>query len=111
MKRSLIWSIILLGWLNQASAVTNPAPGFFVQRPGTDVRSIINFTVTTLLGILGLVSMVFIIIGGYQYVMSGANEELAEKGKKTLRNAIIGLVIAILSYVVVKVVATTLGAT
>ncbi len=63
-----------------------------------------------LLPLAGLIAVVFIIIGGYQYIFSGANEDLAEKGKKTLTNAIIGLVIVILSYVIVRVIATTLDA-
>ena len=108
MKKIWFLVIILLADYNQALAVENPS-GFFVTRPGTDVKSIITFAINTLLGLLGLVSMLFIIIGGYQYVMSGANEELAEKGKKTLTNAIIGLVIAILSYVILRVVVGTLG--
>lgn len=66
---------------------------------------------TYLLPLAGIIAVAFIIIGGYQYIFSGANEEMAEKGKKTLTNAVIGLVIIILSYVIVRIVARTLGAT
>lgn len=110
MKKLFTLIVLGLGSFNTALAVANPASGFFVTPGGaTTAKGLISFAISTLLGLLGLVSMLFIIIGGYQYVMSGANEDLAEKGKKTLTNAIIGLVIAILSYVILRIVVGTLG--
>lgn len=53
----------------------------------------------------GSIAVVFVIIGGFWYVTSAGNEEQAEKGKNTLINAIIGIVIIILSYVIVNVIA------
>lgn len=58
--------------------------------------------------VVGLIAVFFIIWGGFQYITSGANEELAESGKKTLRNGIIGLVVIILSYVIVTVITNAL---
>ncbi len=52
----------------------------------------------------GAIAVVFVIIGGYQYLTSGGNEEAAEKGKKTLINAIIGVVVIILAYVIINVI-------
>jgi hypothetical protein len=52
----------------------------------------------------GAVAVVFVIIGGYQYITSAGNEEAAEKGKKTLINAIIGIIIIVMSYVVINVI-------
>lgn len=71
--------------------------------PSDLIRNIINL----ILMFAGLVAVLFLIIGGYQYIVSGANEELAEQGKKTIQNAIIGLVIIILSYTIVIVVFRT----
>ena len=53
----------------------------------------------------GGVAIIFVIIGGYQYITSGGNEESAEKGRKTLTNAIIGVIIIILSYTIITVIA------
>ncbi|MEO8065892.1 MAG: pilin [Candidatus Doudnabacteria bacterium] len=61
------------------------------------------------LSVAGLVAVAFIIIGGFQYMTSAGNEELAEAGKKTLINAIIGLVIIILSFIIVSVINNALG--
>ncbi|MBI5530691.1 MAG: hypothetical protein HY918_04295 [Candidatus Doudnabacteria bacterium] len=52
----------------------------------------------------GAIAVVFVIIGGYQYLTSAGNEETAEKGRKTLTNAIIGVVIIILAYVIINVI-------
>jgi hypothetical protein len=60
-----------------------------------------------LLSIAGMIAVLFIIIGGFQYITSGANQELAEAGKKTLRNAIIGIVVIVLSFVIVRVISNT----
>ncbi len=109
MKKVFSLVVIFLSYSHKVMAIDNPASGFFVTPGGaTTFRGLIDWAIATLLGLLGIVSIFFIIIGGYQYVFSGANEELAERGKKTLKNAIIGLVIAILSYVILKVVVTTL---
>jgi hypothetical protein len=52
----------------------------------------------------GAVAVVFVIIGGYRYLTAGGNEEAATKGRKAVVNALIGLVIIILAYVIVNVV-------
>ncbi len=52
----------------------------------------------------GAVAVVFVIVGGFMYITSAGNEEQAEKGKKTLINAIIGVVIIIMSYVIINVI-------
>ena len=64
------------------------------------IKTIINW----LLGIAFGVAVLFLIIGGFWYITSAGNEETAEKGKNTAFNAIIGIVIIILSYVIVNVV-------
>jgi prepilin signal peptidase PulO-like enzyme (type II secretory pathway) len=68
---------------------------------------IINI-IELLLLFAGSIAVLFIIIGGFQYITSGGNEETAEKGRKTLVNAVIGMVVIILSYTIITVIQTTL---
>ena len=75
---------------------------------GNGIPGLLHEVILFILGLAGLVAVLFIIIGGYQYIMSGANEGLAKKGKTTLTNAVIGLIIIILSYTVISIVYTTL---
>ncbi len=57
-----------------------------------------------------LLAVVMLIYGGFRYIFSAGNEDATEAGKKTVINALIGIVIIILSFVIVQVVANTAGA-
>jgi hypothetical protein len=50
------------------------------------------------------IAIVFVIIGGYYYITASGNEEQAEKGKSTLLNAIIGIILIIMAYVIINVI-------
>ena len=71
----------------------------------TDANALIKNVINWLLGIAFGIAVLFLIIGGFWYMTSAGNEETAEKGKNTAINAIIGIVIILLSYVIVNVVA------
>lgn len=57
-----------------------------------------------LLYFAGIVAVIMAIIGGYQIMTAAGNETQATNGRKTLTNAIIGLVIVILSYIIIQAV-------
>ena len=60
------------------------------------------------LAVAGLMPEWFLIIGGFRYITSAGNEEVAESAKKIIINAIIGIVIIILSFVIVRVISNAL---
>lgn len=70
----------------------------------TGPSGLIYNIIMMLLLLAGAVAVLFIIIGGFWYITSAGNEEQAEKGKSTLMNAIIGIVVIVLSYVIIGVV-------
>jgi hypothetical protein len=72
----------------------------------TSVNGLIKTVINWLLGVAFGVAVLFLIIGGFWYITSAGNEETAEKGKGTAINAIIGIVIIVLSYVIVNVVSS-----
>jgi uncharacterized BrkB/YihY/UPF0761 family membrane protein len=59
---------------------------------------IVSSVITTILSILGLVFLILIIISGYQWMTAGGNEDAIAKAKKRITNAVIGLIIVLLSY-------------
>lgn len=61
-----------------------------------------------LLAIAGLIAVLFLIIGGLRYITAHGNEEQAEAAKKTITHAIIGVVIVILAFVIIRVIANAL---
>lgn len=56
------------------------------------------------LGIAFIVAVVILIYGGFKYIISAGNEESAKTGRQAIFNALIGIVIIVLSYVVVQIV-------
>jgi hypothetical protein len=71
----------------------------------TSVPQIFKTVINWALGIAFGVAVIFLIIGGFRYITAGGNEESVEKGKSSVINALIGIVIIVLSYVIVNVVA------
>jgi hypothetical protein len=86
------------------TAITNPASNFFIEFSDNSFGAIISMVIKALLAIAGGLSILFLILGGIQYITSGVNEKLAATSKKTITNAIIGLVIVILSYAVLRLI-------
>ncbi|TES95898.1 hypothetical protein E3J85_01605 [Patescibacteria group bacterium] len=72
-------------------------------------RGVISLVINALLAIASTIAVIFIIIGGYQYVTSGSNSEAQGKAKKTLVWAVAGLVAVILSAVVVNTLISLFG--
>lgn len=82
----------------------DPASGLNCNA-GSNINQLIRTIINWLLAIAFGIAVLFLIIGGFQYITSAGNEEAAEKGKGTAVNALIGIVIIVLSYVIVNVVA------
>lgn len=61
--------------------------------------------VTIMLMVVGYVSLAFIIWGGFKYMYSGDNASGTSAAKKTILNAVIGLILSIMSVAIVKVIA------
>ena len=75
--------------------------------PDKSVKGAILEVIQIMLGFAGIIAIFFVIIGGYRYIFDSGNSEQAEKGKKTVVNALIGLVIIFLSFAIVTVVSKT----
>lgn len=65
---------------------------------GDLVGSIVN----TLLFVMGVVSVLAIIIGGFSYTISSGNAASVTKAKNTILYAIIGLVVSFSAYAIVN---------
>jgi uncharacterized membrane protein YwzB len=60
------------------------------------------------LSLLAAIFVVLLILGGYYWMTARGNEEGVKKAKETITNAVIGLVIILLSYAITKFVVTGL---
>jgi len=79
----------------------------WVDKSYCTANALLYRIIQIVLGITGGVAVLFIIIGGFLYITSAGNAEQAEKGQSTLTNAVIGLVVVILAFVIVRVIANT----
>lgn len=71
-----------------------------LSSPENLTKSIINYV----LGIVGLISVVVVIYGGFLIQTSGGKEDQRKKGIQALTYALIGLVIALAAFAIVNIV-------
>lgn len=57
----------------------------------------------------GFLCLLFLLWGGIQYITSGGKDEKIQKATHTVRNALIGLVIIILSFTIIAVVGSVMN--
>lgn len=84
----------------------NPAPNQLVDID--NYQTVIIAVIRLLLGLAGAVGVIFLVIGGYQYITSRGNEEGMEKAKRTIMGAIVGIVIIVLAFAIVNIINNTL---
>lgn len=74
-----------------------------------NIPDIINKGLAYAILLAGLMSVVFIIIGGFSFILSGGAEDKIKQAVGTIRYAIIGLIITILSVVIVQAIGQFIG--
>lgn len=89
--------------------VTNP----HVPNPvrGSSFGEILGDVINALLLFAGAVAVLFLIIGGFRYVISQGNEQQVEAAKKTILYAVLGLIIIFIAFVLTRLIQQYLGVT
>ena len=64
----------------------------------TDMEVIIANVIKTFLSLLGVIFIVLMLIGGYNWMTAQGDESKVEKAKATIQRAIIGLIIVVSTY-------------
>ncbi|HMQ01929.1 MAG TPA: pilin [Candidatus Doudnabacteria bacterium] len=82
----------------------NPFSGNAGIAGSGDIGSLATTIISALLYFAGIVAVLFIIIGGFYWMTARGNEQQAINGRKTTVNALIGLIIVVLSYLIVQIV-------
>lgn len=96
-------------FLNQAQA-----QGGVVSCSGADCE-LNDFTITAvkiarwILGVVGGLALLMFIYGGVMLLISGGNQQRVEQGRQILTNAVIGLVVVFLTYMIISLVLSALG--
>ncbi|MDA1060178.1 MAG: hypothetical protein O3B47_00085 [bacterium] len=106
----MIGAISLFSAIPMASAVglldagDNPEVIGAATGGETSLRGLILTLVNYFLGFLGLLAVIMIIYGGVSYVTSAGNDEAVGKAKKIIMYAVIGIILILLSFVLVRAV-------
>lgn len=74
-----------------------------------DPKEIIQTIVRILLFLIGAVSVIMIIIGGFRYVISQGDSGAVTSAKNTILYAVIGLIVAIFAWAIVDFVVDNLA--
>ncbi len=71
---------------------------------GALINTIINFVTT----FVGVVAILYLILAGFNYIMAGGNAKKAAAAKDGIINAILGIVIVIIAWILVQLVMNNL---
>ncbi len=74
----------------------------FAASSNLEISQFTSTALTTLTILASLVASLFLILGGYQYITSAGKPDNLELAKKTIRNAVIGLVLVLSANTIVS---------
>lgn len=74
-----------------------------------DLESTVIKIVQWVLAFLSLIAVIMILIGGFQWMTAGGNEEKVASAKKVISAAVIGLIIILLAWAIVIFVISQTG--
>ena|ERR1019366_7695051 len=72
-------------------------------------QAVAHFTHLGLI-LLGALSVIFIVVGGLQYVLSAGNSQKTKQARETILYAVVGIVLAAGAYAIVSFISGRLGA-
>jgi len=81
--------------------------------PLPDIRgsqsTFITDALTVVIGIVGALCLLFIVVGGFRYILSQGDPQGVTKAKSTIVYALIGLVVTIMAQLIVSLVVEALS--
>jgi len=77
---------------------------------GATLNTVARAIINAAYALAGIVALIYLILGGYQYITSSGNPDMAAQAKGTIFNSIIGLVIILCSYLIIHFVLVRIGA-
>lgn len=95
---------------NLAEGTVNPGNQSIVESAQNyDILEILNRGLAYAIIIAGLLSVIFIFVGGISFILSGGAEDKIKSAVSTIRYAIIGLIVTILATVIIGTVGKAMG--
>ena len=79
------------------------------QLTNADLTVVIGRIVKIVIGFLGLIAVVIILIGGFQWMTSGGDSEKIANARKLMTNGVIGLFIIVVAYAIALFIMNIIG--
>ena len=89
----------IIYWLSQVTIPTSQ-----VNIPALPGGAIIETLLNSTFFIVGIISVIMVIIGGYQYTTSAGDPSGAAKGRRTIIYSMIGMTISLITFVIMQFV-------
>lgn len=89
---------------SKASSEVKAASGCPDYETGDDLPNVIIIILNSIIGVASFISVIWIIIGGVNYMTSSGDPNKTKKARDTILYACIGLVICVLSFAIVNFV-------
>lgn len=88
--------------MNLPQLIANAQAGPMADAPPltTFLTNVMNF----LISIFGALAVLMVIVGGVMYIISAGDPQRVEMAKKTIMGAVIGVVVALMAWVIVNTI-------
>ncbi|MBN1258734.1 hypothetical protein JXA05_03170 [Candidatus Peregrinibacteria bacterium] len=83
--------------------------GGFMVTGEYNIIDIANLAVAIAIILAGVLSVFYIFVGGISFILSGGQEDKIKQAVHTIRYAIIGLIVTIMSVTIIKIVGYIFG--
>jgi cytochrome bd-type quinol oxidase subunit 2 len=106
-KISAATAIATVGAANVlAQGLSADAPSSIKEQTGGegDLKTLLLTIINSFLTFLGVLAVLMVIYGGLMYIMASGDTQKADKGKKIIMYAVIGIVIILLSFALINTV-------
>jgi len=77
--------------------------------PLNGLNTVFGSLITGILTLVGAVSVIMLLAGGFQYFSAGGDKEAASRAWRTITYAILGLILATSAYMLLSLLGTFLG--
>jgi hypothetical protein len=89
---------------NVTERKTPKEQSYFSDEVNPPLVSLILYTIDFAIRVMGSLAVLILIIGGMILVLSAGNDTRVEKGKNTIKYAVIGIAVSMMAYVIVMIV-------
>ncbi len=98
-----------MGIVNSALAQISKVNPLNVDSANYNVTTLAEKVVNVILLIAGIAAVIYLIYSGILYITAAGNPDSAKKGQQGIINAVIGIIVILLAYVIINAITKTTG--